>query len=421
MNRIRFVLLSLGVVAVAAAGFAEEKQPYRLEGRKLVFDSPFDLEIGSTEYAKLIPGRLRSSSTAYYDPESKTATTNWSWSAEARLAQPYCGSSKVRLTFKDEDRHLDSFMIGDYFQRSAKLSVDECRRQLEELAAEVKARHGIELKRSCETTDEEIDSWFKDKKSSSRVSRTFASYSGKSEGKDGLLVGYELSGTVDAKRRCSLSFHAYTSRQPKARRQVVDATRDLVSEAERTKAHAEAEKFRQMLKEKFDVDFDSPKETKDFDFKHEWTKRECPFAGFDEQKHTGSSGFLGIPLSVFALRRAFDGAVSEEELAAIATNALAELQAAYGGPIPEMDAAEAEKKLSETLGDGVPAYGDSRGLLQLDRKWHFFGRIGDIAVEIASAAPQFVRKGDDYEIAVRGAVTIMITQSPIVAYKGEGK
>ena len=421
----RLMITGAAVLLAAAAGFAEDK-PYHLESGKLVLESPFELEIGSTEYATVLSNRLVSDSTAWYDPETKSATTNWSWYANARLAKPYFGMKNVSLQFKEESRLLDSYSLFSDHHRP-KMTLEECRKARDEIAADLKTRLGVEMEVKSDRgkTDAEIDAWIAEQKTDQKDRHvyvtTFVNYSGFRDGADGLVVGYDLSGSVDAKRRCEISLHAYTSRWPKSRRKPVDVTRDLVSEAERTKAHAAAEQFRKMLKDTFDVDFDTAEGKEKIDFAHEWTKRTEAFAGLDEQKLSGRTSFFGIPICVFALRHAYDGAVSEEELAALAAQVQAKLQETYGGPIPEADAEEGLKSLDAVLGVGVPAFGDTRASFQLDHKRHFFGRIGDIVVEVASAVPQYVRKGEDYEIAVRGGLTVTVTQSPIVAYDGEKK
>ena len=87
----------------------------------------------------------------------------------------------------------------------------------------------------------------------------------------------------------------------------------------------------------------------------------------------------------------------------------------YGETIPECDAEDGQKEVSLVFGDGVPAYGDTRAAFQLDRTQVFVGKIGDVAVEIAYALPQYRREGGAFEVVVRGAVIANIVQMPILS------
>ena len=94
---------------------------------------------------------------------------------------------------------------------------------------------------------------------------------------------------------------------------------------------------------------------------------------------------------------------------------LAGLEKAYGGKLPtEDEKEECMKGLSTLFGDGVPTFGDSGTALQLDSKKFFVGRIGDLSIEITYAAPQFVKKGDSFELARKGAVVANILQTPML-------
>ena len=64
---------------------------YRIEDGEIVLDSPFELEIGSGEYANAFGDLIRTDAHAIYDPLTKKTTTNFYHYAEARLATPYFG------------------------------------------------------------------------------------------------------------------------------------------------------------------------------------------------------------------------------------------------------------------------------------------------------------------------------------------
>ena len=82
-------------------------------------DSPFDLTLGSTNYAARLGKAVRSNASAWYDPTTKVTTTNWSAYASVRFAKPYHGATHASLQFKGEERELDSysFEIGESRRR----------------------------------------------------------------------------------------------------------------------------------------------------------------------------------------------------------------------------------------------------------------------------------------------------------------
>ena len=124
---------------------------------------------------------------------------------------------------------------------------------------------------------------------------------------------------------------------------------------------------------------------------------------------------FGIPMATLSFRRAYDGDVEAEELESVAKGFLSMLEKEYGAAIPAVDAEEGMQAMSTVFGDGVPAYGDTRATLQLDRTQVFVGKVGDIAFEVAYALPQYHRNGDAFDVIVRGAVVVNIVQSPIMS------
>ena len=91
-------LVTVGIVLAATlamvgcetvtTGCVSAPPAYRIENQKIVLDSPFVLEIGSTEYAKAFGDLIETSARANYDPKTKKTTTNFYHHAGAWLATP---------------------------------------------------------------------------------------------------------------------------------------------------------------------------------------------------------------------------------------------------------------------------------------------------------------------------------------------
>ena len=96
----------VGLAAMVLSGCVSAPK-YVIEDGRIVVDSPFDLEIGSTEYAKALGNKVHTSVYADYDLKTKTMTTNWCHSAEAKLITPYFGSDTLWLSFNGEEKELD--------------------------------------------------------------------------------------------------------------------------------------------------------------------------------------------------------------------------------------------------------------------------------------------------------------------------
>ena len=100
------------VVAVVVMGFDNESK--YIENGRIVLDSPFDLKLGSTEYAKTFGSLIRTSAHADYDPGTMKTITNFHHHATAYLSTPYFGCDKVGLKFEGDDKILSwcYFSIG---------------------------------------------------------------------------------------------------------------------------------------------------------------------------------------------------------------------------------------------------------------------------------------------------------------------
>ncbi len=421
--------VSLGISLCAGVSASAADEP------AFTVDSPFDLTLGSTNYAVRLGKSVQSNTSAVYDPETKVTTTNWSAYGFVSLFKPYHGVKSVHLGFKGEERRLDSysFSIGGKKRGSGgTLTVDECRKVMKEIADDISKRFGVKMEASKydgELSDEEIDKRIEqmtkgDSKRHQTISTSFSHINGFGE-RDGVGVGYSVSGMVDRKRMCSVHVRVYTSFVPCAKETVSVATSSiagLVSQEEQMKAHAEAKRLREALGKLFGIDFDATEEKKgqkgdssEWPPKNEWKPMEHPVAGLVECKpNSGTTSFFQVPIVNFVARRAYPGDVEEAELQRLAKDVLGCLETAYGERIPVADTAEGRAQLAEVLGTGVPTFGDSRALLGLDKVQTFVGKLGDLAIDISYALPRYERRGEDYRLVRRGAVVLTILQSPMI-------
>ena len=422
-------VVSLGMSLCAGVSASAADEP------AFTVDSPFDLTLGSTNYAVRLGKSVRSNSSAVYDPETKVTTTNWSAYGFVSLSTPYHGVKSVHLGFRGEERRLDSygFNIGEKKHASGgTLSVEECRKIMKEIADDISKRFGVKMEASKydgELSDEEIDKRIeqmtkRDSRKYQTVSTSFSHINGFGE-REGVGVGYSVSGMVDRKRRCSVHVNVYTSFIPRAKEPVSVASSSiagLVSQEEQVKAHAEAKRLRGALGKLFGIDFDATEDKKEqksdsseWPPKNEWTPMEHPVAGLIECKpNSGTTSFFQVPIVNFVARRAYPGDVEEAELQRLAKDVLGCLETAYGERIPVADTAEGRAQLAEVLGAGVPTFGDSRALLGLDKVQTFVGKLGDLAIDIAYALPRYERRGEGYRLVRRGAVVLTILQSPMI-------
>ena len=420
------VSLGMSLCAGVSASAAEESA--------FTVDSPFDLTLGSTNYAVRLGKSVKANTRASYDPDTKVTTTNWSAYGFVSLSTPYHGVKSVSLDFKGEERRLDSyrFSIGDKKRGSGgTLTVEECRKIMKEITDDISKRFGVKMEARKyggeDLSDEEIDKRIEQMTNGVRhqtVSTSFCHVNGFGE-REGVGVGYSLSGMVDRKRRCSVYVHVYTSFVPRAKEPVSVASSSiagLVSQEEQVKAHAEAKRLREALGKLFGIDFDATEEKKgqkgdspEWPPKNEWTPMEHPVAGLVECKpNSGTTSFFRVPIVNFVARRAYPGDVEEAELQRLAKDVLDSLETAYGERIPVADTAEGRAQLAEVLGAGVPTFGDSRALLGLDKVQTFVGKLGDLAIDISYALPRYERRGEDYRLVRRGAVVLTILQSPMI-------
>jgi hypothetical protein len=110
-----------------------------MENGELVVDSPFDLCIGSTEAAKMLGTQLTSSPV---NGRTYSYGTNLQYHGFARLATPYFGFDKMSLTFMGEEKALFAINL---FQDDDKLSLDDCRKRVRDIAADIEQRFGVKM------------------------------------------------------------------------------------------------------------------------------------------------------------------------------------------------------------------------------------------------------------------------------------
>ena len=116
-----------------------KEEHMRMENGELVVDSPFDLCIGSTEAAKMLGTQLTSSPV---NGRTYSYGTNLQYHGFARLATPYFGFDKMSLTFMGEEKALFAINL---FQDGDKLSLDDCRKRVRDIAADIEQRFGVKM------------------------------------------------------------------------------------------------------------------------------------------------------------------------------------------------------------------------------------------------------------------------------------
>ena len=442
-------LAMVGCETMSAGGVSAP--PYRIENQRIVLDSPFALEIGSTEYAKAFGDLIQTSAHANYDPQTRKTTTNFYHHAEAWLATPYFGCERVWLNFKGEEKTLNSCNLsrGSFYGSSKKMTFDECRATVGKIVADMESRFGMTMRCTNDLSENDAKARVKEMGEEFKqrggkcggYATSFVYYGWQTKNAHG-FVDYHVSGMMDEKGGCSINVDFSVSPEflrrsyqpgdkiPVYTNEMCSTTScsmssKLVPTAEQKKAHEEAKKLRETITRLFGVDLDQPSETNEWSsalwqtntpatVKREWTPMEKPFEGMTERKVTQSIRFLAIPFGTFALRRPYDGDVSEAELKTQAKRFLDRLEKEYGAKIPETDTKEGTALLAKRFGEGVPTFGDTKALLGLDKKTHFMGKVGDLAIEVGYAEPRYAKRGGKYEITCKGAVVVNIVQSPVV-------
>ena len=445
MKNFRREILSACIVGALCACVAKG-DGFRIEDGKIVVDSPFDLEIGSPEYAKALGNGVKSHKDVRKDDKSGETVTNWYHFGEAHFAQPYFGANKAWLSFAGDDKALSSvhFSVGDRKTSfGGSLTFSECCKLYEEIAADMSKRLGEEIDVDDDVTEEEareeIEELVKREKVGSCFSSSFRSDGVTVTNKYG-DVWYNLSAMMHENKKCWISLSIERPRD--FLRSSASPSRDdgripvytnkphavdlSLRTPEQEKAHREADALRATIKRVFGVDLDAPSSTNDMSAalltltntpaKAEWFPLERPFAGCTERRADMGVRMLFIPMATFAIRHAFDDYVGEEELKAESQKILDALESEFGEKIPEYEVDAKITEKNDPHDAEPPAFGDIRAMLRLGRTGDFFkGGVGDICIGIKYAQPSYVKRNGKYEIALRGAVVVEIAQSPILA------
>ena len=433
----RSVVFACAGVAFVLACRAEVS----VTNRELVVDSPFELRIGSTEYAKMLGDAVYEHKGRGFDSELGEVVTNYVHrSATLRLRSPYFGIERMALSFRGKDKKLETIHAHPAGVNRKKLSMKDCLSAVEKIAADIDSRLGVDMAGSMQVPDEaeaiqrleklRAEIADENKTGKSRTGEFATSFCSARATKEieGVDVDFAVTGFVNNMTNCyvSLAIERHVDRFgfspgrsngriPIYTNSAATAAMSLPVTEEQKKAHL------------FGVDFDEaetpidthrlpdPEKSKDLMSKPEWSAMETPFAGMTERKQKQAVKFMFIPLCSFSLRRAYDGDVSEDELQSCARTFVAAFEAEFGEKIPP---AEPKDDLEKMVGSGVPAFGDVRAILQSDKRQAFAGRVGDLLLDVSYAPPRYVKKNGLYEISRRGAVVVSFTQSPLLASSG---
>lgn len=450
---IKSVVFACAASAFALAGLAEVS----FTNRELVVDSPFELKIGSAEYAKMFGTAVHSYTSRRFDYELGAETNYVYRSASARLRSPYFGLEQMSLSFHGDDRKLESVRAYRSYKNRNRISMEECRGIVEKIAADIDSRFGLRMADSMyvDAADktmsrlDELRAEYAEKKKNTKAGSRTGSFSisfcsaHATKEIDGVEVDLSVLGFIDNNTNCEVNiemerhvdrpYHHFSpgrsdGKIPVYTNSAASAGMGLPVTDEQKKAHGDAAKIRAVVKSLFGVDFDEvetpldtnrlpdPDKADDLVSKPEWSALETPFAGMTERKRKQSMKLILIPFCTFSLRHAYDGDVSEEEMQACARRFVEEFEAALGEKIPPV---EPKNDMMKKLGSGVPAFGDVRVILQFDKKQAFLGRVGDMVLDITYAPPRYVRKNGRHEIAMKGAVVVTFTQSPLLSSSGK--
>ena len=446
-------MIAVAVALVASVVFCEGAQKYRVESGGIVLDSPFALEIGSTEYSAAFGKWIRTSAYANYDPMARTTTTNFQYYATAHLSKPYFGFNGLSLMFKGREKHLERCSFSSYGPGRVpadKMSYEECREKTGRIVADIQKRLGIVMRCFQDETEDaakqEVDRHLKKYREANQkchgVAVSFLCFHGARVGKFG-LISYDVNGMVNDKGDCSVCVSCSLSSEPASYKSgdripvITNMTYSsyggmLMTENQRKKAHEEADKLRKTFTRLFGVDFASSSATNGLPCVvrqtngqdkavEEWTVMSKPFEGMTESRLYRAEGLHSIPYVSFSLRRAYPGDISEDELKEQAKRVLGRLESEYGESIPKAHTMDESRLFAGRTEEGVPVFGDTRALLCLDKKVYFKGRVGDLSVEICYAEPRYAKRGERFEIICKGAVLVNIVQSSIGVLRNQKK
>ena len=147
----RSVVFACAGVAFVLACRAEVS----VTNRELVVDSPFELRIGSTEYAKMLGDAVYEHKGRGFDSELGEVVTNYVHrSSTLRLRRPYFGIERMALSFRGKDKKLETIHAHPAGVNRKKLSMKDCLSAVEKIAADIDSRLGVDMAGSMQVSDE---------------------------------------------------------------------------------------------------------------------------------------------------------------------------------------------------------------------------------------------------------------------------
>ena len=195
------------------AGFAFAER-LREEGGDFVVDTPFELEIGSTRYAKQLAGRMSG---------EKDADGSWRgyYSCSVRMSSPYFGVEKLLLVFKVREGALHQVMLcahDPFVGGKTALSLPQCRVKVNEVSMDITRRLGVRFGLpAVDMSFEEAVRWADDagkgrreKGDASRpvMSREFLVREGRMRVGEKVLA-YRVAGNINDDKTCFVSLSIY--------------------------------------------------------------------------------------------------------------------------------------------------------------------------------------------------------------------
>ena len=403
---------------------------FRVDKGKIVVDSPFDLAIGSTEYArtagKCIRSRLDIDYMVRREGQPDMVVSNWSHSAMAVLAKPYFGVKNIHLSFYGDEKKLESYSI--HHNMDKKATEQTCIDLVKKLASDFAKRYNVELdvpepSATAAEVAQEI--------SSDHSAHSFVHVQQYQYMHDPVTIS--ISALVDKKMRFSIHASVWDNDLHEKRfsnlRQFnsVTVTTNYVTQthgqtqsskptAAQKRRHEEAAGLRNAVKRLFSFDLDSTNKVSFIDKrrKTEWRKLPSPVEGLVEAREFGGN-HSPFPFWSLTLRRPFEGGVSPEELEAAAGRIRARIESEYGNKIPPMN--EKKKAGLEEVpwlkANGTPTYGDMSLMFEQGLKKQFFiGQVGDLQLDIRCHEPTYVKRNGGFAIAVKGAIIVTFSQQP---------
>lgn len=185
-----------------------------IDNGQIVVKLPFDLEIGSAEYVKVLGSLIRPSSRTRYDSCAKKTITNWYYYAEAKISPPYYGCNRLKLAFTDDKKELEycGFIIRGDSITGRGLSYAECREIIGKIIADIGSTHGVRMRRTCDSRSEMeeqehvreiLDDYEHRKEECYGCVQSFVCFMGKKAVND-IIVDYRVYGMLNWRGGCEI-------------------------------------------------------------------------------------------------------------------------------------------------------------------------------------------------------------------------